>query len=96
MAPAAYLGDWVTFWIWAAFWSPFTLQWTLSNAYHNGARDFIASAGRVSPAQAEEFIEFLEMRANEKLVALEDLRDICIKYDVPLEEIEAIVRRGFW
>lgn len=82
--------------LYIALWGGVVYQAALSSAYYKGWNDFLVDTGLpTSPKEAEEFIEFVEMKMNMKVVALEDLRDICIKYNIPLEEMNPIVQRGF-
>jgi hypothetical protein len=77
-----------SFWMYATVWIV-TYQLALGIAYHRGLTD--AHRERLPPDVREMF----ELEFNRKLVALEDLRTICIKYGVPPPEIFPVIERGF-
>lgn len=102
LAMVSWFDNWAQFWLLAGIWLPFTMQFLLNDVYRRG-RD----AGEVEVLKAlgfnqladaesiEQVTEVFEMHVNKRIVALHDLREICEKYDVPLEEMQPIVHRAF-
>lgn len=88
--PAAHF-HYSTFWLYATIWCAFTYQWTLTWAYNRGWQGF---ANEIASPPSE-IIEMFEMYVNRKAVALEDLKQLCIRYGIPREEVQPIVDRGF-
>jgi hypothetical protein len=78
-------------WGWMVLYSAIWLivyQFNLANAYWRGSID--AHRGNVGG----ELREMVELEVNAKLVALEDLAKLCLKYGIPLSEVTPIIERG--
>lgn len=99
---ASWFEYWVSFWVYCAIWLPFTIQFLLNDVFRRG-RDagevqMLKALGfdrLVDAETAEQVTEAFEMHINKRMVALDDLRNICEKYDVPMEEMQPIVHRAF-
>lgn len=81
--------------IYAVVWS-LIFQMNLGIVYHRGAdhahREMYE---HMTGIKGDEIAQSVEMFVNSKMVALQDLKDIGMRYGIPAEELQSIVDRGF-